>query len=720
MTLPSPMPPRRRLGQPIAELPLPLLGDLQQRAFDHFVEHDLPAIFQSAFPIALRGQSLECLQVTLGDPPDWDECQRQGSTYGRAIRCRIGLRRGETGTVELIDLGLLPVPRQGRFLIEGKERVLISELLRGRGVVFTPGPGCKIIPERGKTIRLVLQARSNPYIRARIGSSRRGVPAVTLLRALAPEGCSDEELRGWLGLETDKELKSGSLLANSFLANKARSREQAQVLVGSILLSSPATLADDEAIQQFTQVLGDPARYDLGQLRRQQLNRRFRHDPPEEGPLLGPRDLVAALRIFSRIYVGEENPDRNEDLAYCQVRTAAEQMRAALCSALDYARTRLARDFKKHKQGLQEMWARPRETIQKKLLSLFGQNALCEPVSQVNPLDHLTQLRRTSAFGRKGLPSGAAYRVQRDSHPSHVGRLCPVETPEGANIGLHNSLALYARCDGEGYLQAPAYPVHNGQILSDLVWLRPGEEGEKWLVCADAPRSAPDRLASGPHLARRGDTWAHVSVQEVGFVDACSRQMLGLSAGLIPFIEHDDAIRALMGSNMQRQALPLLRPEPPRVGTGLEREISRQSSLVVVAEKAGTVVEVDGQHLVIDDQRYDLDKYLPLSEGACQNQKPIVAKGSKVRAGQVIADGAATAQGELALGTNLLVALMVWEGYNFEDAIVVSERLVSEDVLTSLHVEEFVVEARMFPGGGEDQHLPARSEPTALSLAGSR
>jgi DNA-directed RNA polymerase subunit beta len=380
----------------------------------------------------------------------------------------------------------------------------------------------------------------------------------------------------------------------------------------------------------------------------------------------------------------------------------------------ELAADELRKGFLKLRRTVQERMAireqqdmSPRSLINPKSVSaaieyFFGRSELSQVVDQTNPLAQLTHERRLSALGPGGLNRKRAGFEVRDVHISHYGRICPIETPEGTNIGLISSLSIYARIDEYGFLITPYRKVHNKKLSENVEWLRADEEAQRTIAPADTPTDSHHKIEGERVTGRWGGDCKARQSDKVEFLDVSPKQMVGVSAGLIPFLEHDDANRALMGSNMQRQAVPLLVTEPPIVATGLEVEVARHSGMVVRTEKTGTVTYVDAQRIRIDDKEHVLRQFTGLNERTCLNQKPIVKVGDKVKKGQIIADGAATHKGELALGRNVLVAFMSWEGYNFEDAIIISERLVKNDTYTSIHIEEFDIEIRETKLGREE------------------
>jgi DNA-directed RNA polymerase subunit beta len=364
----------------------------------------------------------------------------------------------------------------------------------------------------------------------------------------------------------------------------------------------------------------------------------------------------------------------------------------------------------------------PRSLINPKSISaaieyFFGRGELSQVVDQTNPLSMLTHERRLSALGPGGLNRKRAGFEVRDVHISHYGRICPIETPEGTNIGLISSLAIYSAVDEYGFLVTPYRKVHSGKLSDEVVLLRADEESEAYLAPADAPVEH-GKLKGDTIIARYHSDFEMVPIEKVQYIDVAPSQMVGVSAGLIPFLEHDDANRALMGSNMQRQAVPLLVSEPPIVATGMERDVAQNSGMIVRARRKGTVSYVDSTRIEIGSEVYNLRKFVGLNERTCQNQKPIVQIGQKVEKGEAIADGAATFKGELALGRNVLVGFMVWDGFNFEDAIIISEELVKDDTYTSIHIEEFDIEIRETKLGREEftRDIPNVSEKALRNL----
>jgi DNA-directed RNA polymerase subunit beta len=444
------------------------------------------------------------------------------------------------------------------------------------------------------------------------------------------------------------------------------------------------------------------------------VNRKFLQEVSDAEMTLKSDDVINAIRYIIKLRLNDPSAhvDDIDNLGNRRLRTidelAAEEIRKGF---LKLRRTVQERMSLKEVEDMA-----PRGLVNPKSVSaaidyFFGRGELSQVVDQTNPLATLTHERRLSALGPGGLNRKRAGFEVRDVHISHYGRICPIETPEGTNIGLISSLSIFAKVDDYGFLITPYRKVTNCQIAEDVEWLRADEESRVYIAPADTP-TAGGRLREDRVMARFHNDVMWIPAKDVDYIDVSACQMVGVSAGLIPFLEHDDANRALMGSNMQRQAVPLLIAEPPLVGTGLERPVAENSGMVLRAEKAGKITYVDANWVEIDGKRHPLRKYTGLNERTCLNQRPTVKVGQKVKKGEILCDSAATAQGELALGRNVLVAFMSWEGFNFEDAIILSERLVKEDVYTSIHIDEFDVEVRETKLGREEftRDIPNVSE----------
>ncbi len=458
----------------------------------------------------------------------------------------------------------------------------------------------------------------------------------------------------------------------------------------------------EKAKELFKEKFQDPNRYRLGKVGRFRINRKFDQDIPESEMTLRALDYLNAIRYILDLRAGKGLVDDIDHLGNRRLRTIDE-----------LAADELRKGFLKLRRTVQERMSirdqqdmTPRSLINPKSISaaieyFFGRGELSQVVDQTNPLAQLTHERRLSALGPGGLNRKRAGFEVRDVHISHYGRICPIETPEGTNIGLISSLSIYAGVDEYGFLITPYRKLLKRKLTDEVTWLRADEESAAHLAPADTP-SDGHKITQDRVIARFGGDFSITSADSVEYIDISPKQMVGVSAGLIPFLEHDDANRALMGSNMQRQAVPLLVTEPPLVSTGLEREVAKHSGMVTKSDRDGTITYVDADRIVVDDREYVMRKFTGLNERTCLNQKPIIKLGQKVKKGQIIADGAATYQGELSLGRNVLVAFMSWDGYNFEDAIIISEKLVKDDTYTSIHIEEFEIEIRETKLGKEE------------------
>ncbi len=741
-------------------------------------DEGLEGLLRETFPIeSYAGDvTLTYVDYELGKPRYTpDECRELKLTYGKPMRVRIRLTRKETGETieEGIYLGDIPIMLGGgEFIINGATRVIVSQLHRSPGVDFVvesqqadrPLHAARIIPERGSWIEINVTKRE--LLAVRIDQSSK-MPATTFLRALDSKYSSDIDIikafyktksmmtgqlkAGMVAAEpvvdpeTGEELLaagaqiaealskiqassvkqveiiekvSDALILNTLAEDTSRSHEEALLKIYTRLRpGNPPQL--DKAKKLFHEKFFDPARYRLGRVGRFRINRKFEQDVPLTEMVLRPEDFVGALKYIMALRAGEGILDDIDHLGNRRLRTidelAVEELRKGL---LKLRRTVQERISIKAPDQL----TRISEVINSKAVGsaieyFFGRGELSQVVDQTNPLSQLTHERRLSALGPGGLNRKRAGFEVRDVHISHYGRICPIETPEGTNIGLISSMAVYSAIDEYGFLITPYRQVERGKVNGKLVHLRADEE--MGATIAPPHILVDNKLPDEFVLARVKGDLGKVNAKEVQYIDISPKQIVGVSAALIPFLEHDDANRALMGSNMQRQAVPLLRTEPPIVGTGMETYVALNSGMVVTAKQAGTVTFADSTRVVINDtDEYELSKFKGLNERTCLNQKPIVKPGQKVKAGQIIADGPATCNGELALGRNLLVAFMPFDGYNFEDAILISEKLLHEDGYTSIHIDEFEVEVRETKLGREEftRDIPNVSEKALRNL----
>src|SRR3954453_14803100 len=706
-----------------------------------------------------------------------DECRALRLTYGMPFRIQVRFVRKDKDEVmeDSIYLGEIPIMiGGGEFIINGAERVIVNQLHRSPGVDFLvevqegdrPLHGCRVIPERGSWIECSVTKKD--ALAVRIDQSSK-IPATTFLRALDEKySTTDSIIREFYTIES---VKVGNLQATYYAAASIIDAESGEEIVkagaqiGEALnkiqaaqglksidvvtkVSDPLilnTLAEDTAESHeaalmkiyarlrpgnppqldkaktlFNEKFYDENRYRLGRVGRFRINRKFDQNVPESVMTLRSEDLVNSLKYMFKLRSGEGYVDDIDHLGNRRLRTIDE-----------LASEELRKGFLKLKRTVQERMSlkdpnelgRIAELVNSKSISssidfFFGRGELSQVVDQTNPLSQLTHERRLSALGPGGLNRKRAGFEVRDVHISHYGRICPIETPEGTNIGLIASLSIYADLDEYGFLITPYRVVKDGKVNGDHKYLRADEEMKSVLAPPDSVEK-DHHVKKGMVLARVQGDLATVPSKEIQYVDISPRQTVSVSAALIPFLEHDDANRALMGSNMQRQAVPLLRTDPPVVGTGMERPVAANSGMVVRAERSGVVTSVDATRILIDNaDEYPLRKFVGLNERTCLNQKPIVKKGQRVKKNQILADGAATHQGELALGRNVLVAFNTYDGYNFEDAIVISQRLVKEDTFTSIHIEEYDVEIRETKLGREEftRDIPNVSERALANL----
>src|SRR5437867_8895673 len=770
-------------------LPIPNLIDIQIESYQRFLQKEvepnkrkndgLEALLREVFPIESYDQNLklEYISYDLAEPRyTTDECRALRLTFGMPFRIQVRLIRKDKDEVmeDSIYLGEIPIMiGGGEFIINGAERVIVSQLHRSPGVDFLvevqegdrPLHGCRIIPERGSWIECSVTKKD--VLAVRIDQSSK-IPATTFLRALDEKYSTTESIIR--EFYTTENVKVGQLQASYYAATAVIDAESGEEIVKAgaqiaealnkiqssslksvecvTKVSDPLilnTLAEDTADSHksallkiyarlrpgnppqedkaktlFQEKFFDENRYRLGRVGRFRINRKFDQNVPETVMTLRSEDLVNSLKYMFKLRSGEGYVDDIDHLGNRRLRTIDE-----------LASEELRKGFLKLKRTVQERMSlkdpnelgRIAELVNSKSISssidfFFGRGELSQVVDQTNPLSQLTHERRLSALGPGGLNRKRAGFEVRDVHISHYGRICPIETPEGTNIGLIASLSIYAELVEYGFLITPYRVVDDGKVNGQHKYLRVDEEMKSILAPPDVVEK-DGHLKKGSVLARVQGDLATVPSKEIEYVDISPRQTVSVSAALIPFLEHDDANRALMGSNMQRQAVPLLRTDPPVVSTGMEKPVAANSGMVVRAERGGTVTYVDAMRILIDNaDEYDLRKFVGLNERTCLNQRAIVKKGQRVKKAQVIADGAATHIGELALGRNVLVAFMTFDGYNVQAAIVISPRQVQEDIFTSIHIEEYDVEIRETKLGREEftRDIPNVSERALANL----
>jgi DNA-directed RNA polymerase subunit beta len=816
----------------------PDLIEIQVNSYREFLQADtepkkrkntgLEAVFHEVFPIeSYDGKTrLEYVCYEIGESKlDWLDCIREGLTFGAPLHVVFRLREETRGTKEeRVFMGELPLMTpQGTFVINGAERVIVSQLHRSPGLAFekTLHPNGKelysfrIIPDRGSWYEAQFDTSDLLYIYLDRKKRRRKFLTTTFFRALAfldidKEGKSgktdltafgkDEEMINLFYETADLTIKeaekiediqnkvlirdvtddaTGIAIARAFeplskatlkqIADAGHARiqvadttsddgiivkclkkdptknteEALKDIYRRLRPGDPPTAANAKAL--IKRLFFDPKRYDLGRVGRYKINQKLNFDdatthakadtrePHDKhtSRILTKDDLVAATRYLLKLKRGEGSVDDIDHLGSRRVRTVGELL-------ANQCRVGLARTERlvKERMTLFDQDAdtmTPAKLINPKALSavvrdFFGRSQLSQFMDQINPLAELTHKRRLSALGPGGLSRDRAGFEVRDVHPSHYGRICPIETPEGPNIGLIASLATFARVNDFGFIETPYRKVRDGRVTGQLDYLT-GDREEGYIIAqANAGLDERGHFTGGRVLCRCKGDFVDVEPARVNYMDVSPKQLVSVAAGLIPFLEHDDANRALMGSNMQRQAVPLMVTEPPFVATGLEERVARDSQAVLVAKESGKVASVTGQAIIITKDGhlpaqtaggrgstrepkhdpeagvwvYRLRKFMRSNAATCINQKALVARGDSVKKGQVLADGPCTAGGELALGRNVLVAFMPWNGYNFEDAILISQRIVKDDVFTSIHIDEFEVMARDTKLGPEE------------------
>jgi DNA-directed RNA polymerase subunit beta len=636
-----------------------------------------------------------------------DEAKRRDSTYSVQMYVPTRLLNKETGEIkeQEVFIGDLPLmTERGTFIINGAERVIVNQIVRSPGVYYkaeTDKNGrrtysASLIPNRGAWLKF--ETDKNGLVWVRIDKTRK-LSAQVLLKAI---GLGDNEIIDTLRhpeyyqKTLDKEGNPSEEEALLELYRKLRPGEPPTVSGGQQLLDS-----------RFF----DPKRYDLGRVGRYKLNRKLRLNVPDTTRVLTPTDILAAIDYLINLEFDTGNTDDIDHLGNRRVRSVGELLQNQVRVGLN----RLERIIRERMTVSESDSLTPASLVNPKPLvaaikEFFGSSQLSQFMDQTNPLAELTHKRRLSALGPGGLTRERAGFAVRDIHPSHYGRICPVETPEGPNAGLIGSLATYARINQYGFIETPYYKAENGRARKDLppVYLTADEEDDLQVAPGDVATDEEGYILGDTVPVRYRQEFSTTTPDRVDYVAVSPVQIVSVATSLIPFLEHDDANRALMGSNMQRQAVPLLRPERPLVGTGLEAQAARDSGMVVVSRHHGKVTHVDATHVKVritetgEEIVYRLQKYERSNQDTCLNQRPLVYIGEDVVPGQVLADGSATEGGELALGQNILVAYMPWEGYNYEDAILISERLVYDDVYTSIHVEKYEIEARQTKLGPEE------------------
>ncbi|KAB7746355.1 DNA-directed RNA polymerase subunit beta [Nostocoides sp. F2B08] len=693
--------------------------------------------FTGSMSLSFRDHRFEEVKYSI------DECKERDQTYSAPLFVTAEFMNTTTGEIksQTVFMGDFPLmTERGTFIINGTERVVVSQLVRSPGVYFERAIDktsdkdvytAKVIPSRGAWLEFEIDKRDMVGVRV---DRKRKQPVTTLLKAL---GLSESEIRS-----TFVDASGATYESIELTLEKDTLADQDAALLDLYRKLRPGEPPTTEAARNLLDNLYfNGKRYDLAKVGRYKIDKKLGLDVPLSESVLSIDDIVATIRYLCALH--------NNDTAMPGVRDGEDVEIRVEVDDIDHFGNRRLRNVgeliqNQVRTGLSRMErvVRERMTTQDveaitpqtlinirpvvaSIKEFFGTSQLSQFMDQNNPLAGLTHKRRLSALGPGGLSRDRAGMEVRDVHPSHYGRMCPIETPEGPNIGLIGSLASYGRINPFGFIETPYRKVEQGVISDEVVYLSADEEDEHVIAQANATLTDDGRgFAHERVLVRvKGGEVEYIPREEVDYIDVSARQMVSAATALIPFLEHDDANRALMGSNMQRQAVPLVRSEAPLVGTGMEYRVAMDSGDVVTAEKAGVVTEVSADLVTVaaDDgttRTYRINKFTRSNQGNSYNQRVVVAEGDRVEQGQLIADGPATDGGEIALGRNLLVAFMPWEGYNFEDAIILSQRLVQDDVLSSIHIEEHEVDARDTKLGPEEitRDIPNVSEEVLADL----
>lgn len=729
---------------------LPNLISVQRESFERFKDEGLREAFKESSPIQSQNHVLEVTfgEHQFGDPAHTvEECREKDMTYQAPLLTDVRLTNKETGEIkeQLVFMGDFPMMTdQGTFIINGTERIVVSQLVRSPGVYYSSEMDsgkqiykAQIIPSRGAWLEFEVDKRDQLMVSI---DRKRKQSATMFLRALGIAVTNDDiiELLG-----------NSDVIKRTLERDTALTREDALIEIYRRLRpGEPPTV--DASRSLLEGLLFNPQRYDLARVGRYKVNKKLNLTTEEEVTVLTDEDIVATLRYLLSLGAGEQGfkVDDIDHFGNRRIRTVGElvanQFRIGMSRMERVVRERMS------SQDIDEITPQSLINIRPIVASIkefFGSSQLSQFMDQANPLTGLTHKRRLSALGPGGLAghkSGSSRRTNvptavRDVHNSHYSRMCPIETPEGPNIGLIGSLALYARVNEYGFIEAPFRRVENGVATDQIDWMTADEEEKHVIAPANTPldpktnefitTDAEGKIVR-PHtvIARTRDfdgsfgAPADVPVEDVDYMDVSPRQMLSVAATLIPFLEHDDAKRTLMGANMQRQAVPLVHPAAPYVGTGMERRAALDSGEVTLAKNAGEVIFADAAKIIVKHaggmDEYHLAKYQRSNQSTCINHRPLVRVGDTVEQGEPLADGPSTDHGELALGQNLTVAYMPWEGFNYEDGIVVSERLVAEDLLTTINITRHEIDARDTKLGPEEitREIPNLSEDMLANL----
>ncbi len=722
---------QRRTFAKIPEiLEVPNLIAIQRDSFQWFLEEGLKETFQDISPVEdfTGNLAVEFGEHSFGDPKySVEECKEKDMSYQAPLFVVVRFINRETGEIKEQDVFMGDFPLmtdRGTFVINGTERVVVSQLVRSPGVYYSEELDKttdkaiytgKVIPARGAWLELETDRRDIVSVRV---DRKRKQPATVLLKALGIAETKEEILEMFGDSEAIKRT-----LERDF----TETREEALIEIYKRLRpGEPPTV--DSARALLDGLFFNPQRYDLAKVGRYKVNKKLGLDLPDDKSTLTPEDIKQAIYYLVRLWEGTDGYDVDDidHFGNRRIRSVGEliqnQFRIGLARMERVVRERMTT------QDVDEITPQSLINIRPIVASIkefFGSSQLSQFMDQTNPVAGLTHKRRLSALGPGGLSRERAGFEVRDVHPSHYGRMCPIETPEGPNIGLIGSLATFARINPYGFIETPYRKVVKGKVTGDIEYLTADVEERYVIAQANELFDAKTGKFLRPRVLCRlkGGEPEERLPADVQYMDVSPRQMVSVATALIPFLEHDDANRALMGSNMQRQAVPLMRAAAPLVGTGMEHRAAVDTGEIILARRAGVVEQVDSRTVVVRAKdgsidEYHLPKFMRSNQGTCINHRPVVSEGTAVAEGDVLADGPSTEQGELALGQNLLVAFMPWEGYNYEDAIIISERVVKEDLLTSIHIEEYEVEARDTKLGPEEitREIPNVGEDVLANL----
>ncbi|MBI4117347.1 MAG: DNA-directed RNA polymerase subunit beta [Parcubacteria group bacterium] len=688
----------------------PNLIKTQLDSYDDFLKRGLKNIFKEASPISDwtgKEANLHFLDFKI-EQPRFDDvlAKEKNITYEAPLRVKLLFENKKTGQKKEQEVYFADIPlmtKRGTFVINGIERVVVSQLIRSPGVFFTNSKssryenlfGAKIIPSRGAWLELETEQSGVIFVRI---DRKRKVPVTSLLRAFGYS--TDKQIQDlFKDVDIDPAMK---YIAATLIQDPSSNQDEGLIEVYRRI--RPGDFATpDNARQMISNMFFSFSRYDLSEVGRHRINQRFNQKYPltEEHRILKPEDIVSIVKEIIRL---NNNPasqaDNIDHLGNRRVKTVGEQLQEKLRLALN----QMERIIKDRMSTAELETALPSQLINSRpfvarLKEFFASSQLSQFMDQTNPLSELEHKRRLSAMGPGGLTRERASFDVRDVHPSHYGRICPIQTSEGPNIGLVGHLSIFGRISSLGFILTPYQKVKDGKLTSEVLFLDATEEEKYVIAQSGAAVDKEGKIIDKKVSARIQGEPGEVGVSEVDFIDISPKQPFSSATSLIPFLEHNDANRALMGSNMQRQAVPLVRPETPFVMTGMEPNVAYDSGSALISENEGTVDSVDGSAVKVRGKNgklseYKLSKFLRSNAYTSINQKPIVRKGEKIKKGQIIADGPAMENGRLALGRNLLVAFMSFEGANFEDAIIISDRLVKDDILTSVHIEDYSVDVR--------------------------